>query len=466
MIKRRKTVRRETADDLADVNEQELAKDIEINERSLDVDDDNQAHDMVNPQVEIKEPTKTQAVEKAQTADASDVVPVGEIHDGAQAKETKVGIDGFEKIEVSNPKRRRRGTRGAFYVAVMIFCLLTAVALVVGTLLLDKEEPQATVLDGTTQEEQSAPLTEAPQTSGERLGAEEIYERGVKSTVTVAATANGSVEYFSGFAVFGRGYVATLCEAIDGKSSVEIVTYEGQAFPATVVGADRSVNLALLKTDALTLDGVSVGRTDTLGVGNSVFAIGNVGGGRYASSLLATQVAYCERSPLIECCDGVTRRVTAIQLGALDDEALKGCPIFNCYGEAVAITLASVEDGAASLAIPLDKAITVLLQMKNGEVLNEDVLCSLAYKPPQLGIIGEQAQLGEVWGILITDFTDPDSDCASKLRIGDLIWKIGNAAVGDLDSLKRQMELNRAGDTVEVFVRRNSQALSFFVTVN
>lgn len=466
MIKRRKTVRRETADDLADVNEQELAKDIDVNDNSFKTSDDKEERDTLKLQAEIKEPTEEREDEKAQICDANGVVPVGEVYEGARSQKSSKRADDFENVELSKPKRRKRTSRGALYVAIMILCLLLAVSLVVGTILSDSEEQWITELDDTIQAEQTAPLTEAPQTSGERLGAEEIYERGVKSTVTVAATANGSVEYFSGFAVFGRGYVATLCEAIDGKSSVEIVTYEGQAFPATVVGADRSVNLALLKTDALTLDGVSVGRTDTLGVGNSVFAIGNVGGGRYASSLLATQVAYCERSPLIECCDGVTRRVTAIQLGALDDEALKGCPIFNCYGEAVAITLASVEDGAASFAIPLDKAITVLLQMKNGEVLNEDVLCSLAYKPPQLGIIGEQAQLGEVWGILITDFTYPDSDCASKLRIGDLIWKIGNAAVGDLDSLKRQMELNRAGDTVEVFVRRNSQALSFFVTVN
>ncbi len=476
MMKRRKMTHDSPPEALADVNEQELAKDtgaryiFEDGEPTTEQTAETERKGALDEKTEKNDgfiiiskdtediPLPTPAKERA-----GEVPVESAASDGTQQPPREEQTEKRQAPPPQPPKRRHKS--GALYVAVILLCLVLSVGLIVGAAFLRRGEEQTFITDTQPQKESSLTTeTDAPMT-GTRLSAEEIYARGVKSSVSVAATANGETEYYSGFCVFSGGYVATLCEAVDGKSSVEIMTWDGGVFPATVVGADRSVNLALLKTDADMLEGVSVGASSSLCEGNSVFAIGNVGGGRYASSLLATQIAYRERQPLVECCDGIERRVTAIQLGALDDSALKGCPIFDTYGQAVAITLATATDGQASLAIPLDRAIAVLDVMRAGGTPSEDILCSLAYTPPKLGILGEQAQAGAVWGVRIIDFTDSASDSAAKLRVNDLVWRINDAAVTDTASLREQTEKYRVGESVEVFVLRGGQALSFYVVL-
>ena len=468
MIKRRKTADQAVSADLADVNEQELAKD--TYQRSISGTEEKR-EDSIGGDL----PKNVDAA----TADGSaEELPVPARSDGCASpvavdlpnddgtvqprdNEKEAAKDKERTPPPSSPPKRRYKS-GAPYVAVILLCLALGIALVVGAALSRERDEQIISGDHPTQGESDTEHTQKEQTGG-KLGAEEIYARGVRSSVSVAVTADGNTEYYSGVAVFDGGYVATLCEAVMADGIAEIVTCDGSVFPASVVGADRTVNLALLRTDATELERVSVGSSQSLSEGNSVFAIGNVGGGRYASSLLATQVAYRERQPLMECCDGVERKVTVIQLGELNDASLKGCPIFDVYGQAVAIMLASAADGQASLAIPLDKAMAVLEDMLGGRTPSQDALCSLAYAPPSLGILGQQSCLGEVWGVKVVDFSDAVSDSASKLRVGDLIWKVNDAAVTDTSQLREQTERYRAGDSVEVFVWRYGQALSFYV---
>lgn len=487
MVKRRKMTNTAPSVDLSDVNEQELAKDTSAGEDTKlkwiqekeqkressgdtaekiplesSTTSDNDVSVIVSPVAEERSlPTTSDDVKEV-------TVPVEPQKGGKDTEPPRTGGGedrDNDSAEEEEPRvRKKRHKSGAPYVAVILTCLVLSVSLVVGAAFSRRRQEQEVAIDTRETTESTEGETEKVVT-GDKLGAEEIYARGVRSSVSVAVTADGETEYYSGFAVFGDGYVATLCEAVESASSVEIVTCDGSVFPASVVGADRTVNLALLRTDAKELEGVSVGVSASLSEGNSVFAIGSVGGGRYASSLLATQVAYRERQPLMECYDGVQRRVTAIQLGALSDTSLKGCPIFDTYGKAVGIMLAAATDGEASLAIPLDRAMSVLEVMRKGETPSEEVLCSLAYTPPRLGISGEQAQVGEVWGVRVVDFADAASDAAAKLRIGDLIWRVNDTVVTDTSTLREQTERYRAGESVEVYVYRDGQTLSFFVSL-
>ena len=76
------------------------------------------------------------------------------------------------------------------------------------------------------------------------------------------------------------GYVLTnqhvVGDAVDTRGSILISLPDGRKFPASVVGADRQTDVALLKIDgAKNLPSVPLGKSDVLTPGQTVIAIGN-----------------------------------------------------------------------------------------------------------------------------------------------------------------------------------------------
>ena len=512
MNKRRKSSFSDSGEsgDLADVNEQELAKDgegsgvfsgskehgtddkssdnnsqekmsrepEEKNEKNCESSDADGDFIIVNVEPDAdkelltpvesdgeKSVVKREGIDVPQRTDCADIVVEDEKNgDGdTKAADGADGGDGEENQEERDfsPKRRRK--TGLVYIAIIILCLAASIGVLVFSATTDDIYVVETteLTESETQTEGEEENTSALSVSGE-LGAEEIYELGVKATVSV----KGEGAYYSGVAVFGDGYIATLYEAVDGAENIEITLWDGSVYPAELVGGNSTVNLALLKTEAKGLEYVSVGSSEELAVGNAVYAIGNVGEGKYSSSLIACRVSFSRRVLELVGYDGTQRRAVAIQINGLQDGALKGCPVFNAYGEAVAMTLTCESGSSAGFALPLDIAAEILSVIRFGGEPSEELLARLAFLPASLGIIGEQAQAGELFGVSVKGFADDSSDAAAKLREGDLIFRINDTLIPDTVTLKSELEKLTPGVSVEVFVYRQEQRLSFFVVLS
>jgi putative serine protease PepD len=103
-----------------------------------------------------------------------------------------------------------------------------------------------------------------------------IYD-GAKDAVTyiVADTPQGQATG-SGFVVSKDGLIVTNDHVVDGASRVQVIVGTSkQAQQATVVGADPSRDLALLKVDGHDLKTLSLGDSSSIGVGDNTYAIGN-----------------------------------------------------------------------------------------------------------------------------------------------------------------------------------------------
>lgn len=300
------------------------------------------------------------------------------------------------------------------------------------------------------------------------LNAEKIYEVCSGTAVTVIVHGNSGDRYYSGFGLFSDGYIATLYEAISDGEHIEIMLADGSIYPAEAVGGNSVIDLALIRTEAAVLDYVNVGARSTLKTGGVAYAIGSIGNGSYGASLITCDVACESRSSEIVGPDGVRRRVGAIQLSGLYDAELAGCPVFNKYGDAVAIVLTAGDNANTCLAVSLEAAVTVLEAVKRGDEPTNESVYAIAYIPPVLGILGEQVQLDAICGVAVKGFTNEESDAASKLRIDDVIFRVNSTVIADTATLSEEIEKYRPSDSVEVYVYRNGQSLSFYVelTVN
>jgi len=80
----------------------------------------------------------------------------------------------------------------------------------------------------------------------------------------------------SGVIVSSDGYIVTNNHVIQGAEKISVVLNKGKReFEATVVGADPSTDLALIKIDKSDLPAIVFGNSDKVNVGEWVLAVGN-----------------------------------------------------------------------------------------------------------------------------------------------------------------------------------------------
>ncbi len=363
-----------------------------------------------------------------------------------------------QEPKAQSPKQRRRG--GGIYIGIMAGCLILSIALLAFAYFERRDNEYIIPPADSHESEQSAP--ESTETKGKPMSAADIYAKYAESTVTVIRETNGEKSYYTGFALFDGTYIATLAEALLGDG-VSVLNADGQRLSVQKTRLESTVNLALLKIEGATLEPLCVASAASLCAGDGVFAIANIANGRYTSSLLAGNVAYAQRQTEILFPDSKTRRTSVIQLTSLGANGLEGCPVFDKNGNAIGLTL-SLEEAGATLVLPLERAMSVFEVLKGEGSVSAQLLADIAYAAPRLGILGEQGELDGAYGVYVKGFDD-GSDAAKKLRLDDFIYKIDETPTPDSASVAAILDKRRAGEHVEVFVRRGSQSMSFFVTL-
>lgn len=292
--------------------------------------------------------------------------------------------------------------------------------------------------------------------SGDPLTAQEVYNKVVKSTVTVAASReqNGQVSTGTGTGIIATsdGYIITNSHVVmNSKStSVRITTYDGQDYDAVVVGVDRSTDLAVLKTNDHDFSPAEFGDSELLVIGDSVVAIGNPGGEKFSGSMTGGYISGLDRTVG----DYSENGMTYIQTDAAINPGNSGGPLVNMYGQVVGINSSKiVTDGYEGMgfAIPVTKAKAILDQLLSGGYVQGRV---------RLGITGSDvtyamsAMYGVPQGFMIQSIGEDSSFADTEAQPGDIIVEMDGKAVNSLAQITNQMLRFEPGDTVEIILYR------------
>src|SRR5690606_7914493 len=166
----------------------------------------------------------------------------------------------------------------------------------------------------------------------------------------------------SGFIIEEDGYILTNRHVVDGADRIIVRLSDRRELEATLVGQDPRSDLALLKVEAEDLPTVKIGSSDKLKVGEWVLAIGAPFG--FDSSVTAGIVSAKGRSLPSE------NYVPFIQTDVAINPGNSGGPLFNLDGEVVGINSQIISRNGGymglSFAIPIDMAMDVVAQLKDG----------------------------------------------------------------------------------------------------
>lgn len=124
--------------------------------------------------------------------------------------------------------------------------------------------------------------------SNETATANDIYNVGCRQTVGISlevTSANifgqtsASAVAGTGFIITSDGYIMTnyhvIEPAYENNYKITVLFKDGTSYEASIAGFEEDGDIAVLKIDANDLSPVSIGNSDNIAVGDSVFAIGH-----------------------------------------------------------------------------------------------------------------------------------------------------------------------------------------------
>jgi len=119
-------------------------------------------------------------------------------------------------------------------------------------------------------------LTYAPGFAADAIGAEAMIEKVMPAIVAIRADTPEGIAAGTGFLVDSTGVVVTNLHVIEGATRVAIKLHSGEQYTQIRVASfDQDRDLAILRLPGFDLPTVSLGNSDAVKVGATVYAIGN-----------------------------------------------------------------------------------------------------------------------------------------------------------------------------------------------
>src|SRR6202790_813651 len=192
-----------------------------------------------------------------------------------------------------------------------------------------------------------------------------VYRKNIGSVVNITSKAV-TFDFFyglvpeegqgSGFIIDKEGHILTNYHVIAEARQIVVALHNRKTYPATIVGVDRSHDLAVIQIKAPDLTPMVLGDSGNLQVGQKVYAIGNPFG--LAGTLTRGIVSSIRQGQEP---DGMTID-EAIQTDASINPGNSGGPLLNSHGEVIGInTMIASNPGVGQsagigFAIPINTA--------------------------------------------------------------------------------------------------------------
>ena len=300
----------------------------------------------------------------------------------------------------------------------------------------------------------------------------EVYASTVNSVVSINCSAvstnifgqqTESASSGSGFIYTADGYIVTNQHVVANASSINVTLYNGDTYPATLVGSDSDYDVAVLKIDAKDLPAVTLGSSTDVNVGDTVLAIGNPLG----------ELTFSMSQGIVSC---VNRAINVegtpfnmIQVDASINPGNSGGPLMNLYGEVVGIvsakysTYSSTTVEGLGFAIPIDDVKSIITDiMENGAVTGK------AYMAVTVGTMNSQMaaqySIDIDQGVFVYSVVKGGAGDKAGLRLGDVITKMGDTTLTSRQDLSAALKSYRSGDTATLTVFRDGSYITTDIT--
>lgn len=300
-----------------------------------------------------------------------------------------------------------------------------------------------------------------------------VVEENMAATVAISSTFTTSTYYFGQYYSkdsIGGGsgiivgvndtdlLIATNNHVVDGAKSIDITFHDGTVIAATVRGTDSTADLAIVSVPLSEFSEESfskiriatLGDSDAVKVGEMAIAIGNALG--YGQSVTVGYISAKDREVTV---DGNT--MVLLQTDAAINGGNSGGPLFNTKGEVIGINSVKYADTSVEgmcFAIPISRAIPILNELMNREVLTEE---EQGYLGVEIKTVTDEIASFYGWptGAYVYNVVSGGAADLAGMYTGDIITSINGVQIVTKEQLKSAITSYRYGTTIEIVVQRN-----------
>ena len=267
----------------------------------------------------------------------------------------------------------------------------------------------------------------------------------------------------SGTIIGSKGLILTSNHAVGGAQKIDVTLASNEVVEGTIVGSCSIHDMAVLKIEGNNRDlqAADIGNSDTIRVGQRVFAIGNpfglAGGPSVTSGVIsALNRTIASESGLIE---GLVQTDASINPGN------SGGPLVDVTGKVIALNTAIIPYAQGiGFAIPVNAAITCA----------DEIVAGGAAIRPWLGIVG-LSLTGEIaryyslpvdHGVLVTKVVKGSPAEGAGLAEGDIILEISKVPTRRIEDLVDEIHEKKVGEIVGILAVRNGRERFFKLTLS
>jgi S1-C subfamily serine protease len=306
-------------------------------------------------------------------------------------------------------------------------------------------------------------------------GVVNINTKGVSGNFFVSFESQGEG---SGSVIDREGHILTNCHVVEAAKKIDVTLFDGNTYPAQLVGGDPDTDVAVLKIDAPAdkLFPVTFGSSSNLLVGQRVFAIGNPFG--LERTLSTGVVSSLDRSLMNR--RGTRLMKSIIQIDAAINPGSSGGPLLDTHARMIgmntAIASKSGESAGVGFAIPVNTIARVVPQLiQSGRVQRPDAGIAKVYQTERGLLIASMipngpAQRAGLQGPRVEEREQRQGPFVTKVRnvnwaAADMIVAIDGQPIKTAEDFLNAVESKQSGQRIVITVVRGGQRLDVPLTL-
>ena len=276
----------------------------------------------------------------------------------------------------------------------------------------------------------------------------------VHQTVTQSSPIGGQLQGTAagtGFVLSADGYIVTNNHVVAEGDDTTITFSDGSEESATIVAADPTRDLAVLKVDRNDLQPLAVGNSDDLQLGDQLIAVGYALDLNGEPSVTAGILSAKDRTITEE---NGEQLVNLLQTDTAINPGNSGGPLLNGRGEVVGINTAIAGQAQnIGFAIAITPVMDVIDSLQSGTVPDRALM----------GVTTQPAADGK--GAEIVEIAPGSGAADSDLRVGDVVVALDGEPIDQPADLGVAIAKRQPGDEVTVTVDRNGTTVDVTLTL-
>jgi serine protease Do len=267
----------------------------------------------------------------------------------------------------------------------------------------------------------------------------------------------------SGVIIDPDGYIVTNNHVVQDADNITVTLNDKRVYKATIIGADPSTDLALIKIDEKALPFLTYANSDDVRIGQWVLAVGNPF--NLTSTVTAGIVSAKARNINILGAQGSVE--SFIQTDAAVNPGNSGGALVNLQGQLIGIN-AAIASGTGnyvgySFAIPSNIVKKVADDfMKYGKIKRGYL--GIQYKEID-DQFAKDNDLAQVRGVYVQKVTEGGAAEKAGVKKGDVLLQVQGMPVNSSSELQELITQHGPGDKITVVVDRQGKSMELPLTL-